>query len=93
MQPKYMKNIHDRKRMNYRIDWRGVTIIFVLLFLLFGALFIASYIDAEGERQRLSELEQDTMALLRGTTMKTGNNDYVVCRDIRLIKGIDTEGI
>ena len=87
------RKLHAEQGMKYQIDWRGVTIVFVLLCLFLGALFIASYIDVEGERQRLSELEQDTMALLRGTTMRTGPNDYIVCRDIRLIKGIDTEGI
>ena len=82
------RKLHTERGMKYRIDWRGVTIVFVLLCLFLGALFIASYIDVEGERQRLSELEQDTIV-----TMRTGPNDYVTCRQVHLIPGVDETGI
>ena len=87
------RKLHTEQGMKYRIDWRGVTIVFVLLCLFLGALFIASYIDVEGERQRLSELEQDTIGLLNGVTMRTGPNDYVTCRQVHLIPGVDETGI
>ena len=87
------RKLHTEQGMKYQIDWRGVTIVFVLLCLFLGALFIASYIDVEGERQRLSELEQDTIGLLNGVTMRTGPNDYVTCRQVRPIPGVDETGI
>ena len=87
------RKLHTERGMKYRIDWRGVTIVFVLLCLFLGALFIASYIDTQAERARLSELEQDTIGLLNGVTMRTGPNDYVTCRQVRLIPGVDETGI
>ena len=76
------RNLHAKHGMKYRVDWTGWLITLFLLVLLLSAWLFASWVDAQA-------LERDTIGLLNGVTMRTGPNDYVTCRQVRLIPGVD----
>ena len=87
------RNLHAKHGMKYRVDWTGWLITLFLLVLLLSAWLFASWVDTQAERARLSKLEQGTIGLLNGVTMRTGPNDYVTCRQVHLIPGVDETGI
>lgn len=80
------RKLHAKRGMKYRVDWTGWLITLFLLVLLLSAWLFASWVDTQA-------LESDTIGLLNGVTMRTGPNDYVTCRQVHLIPGVDETGI
>lgn len=92
MTPKFMRNLHNHRRMKYRIKWENVAMtIFIVGVLLTAYLFVA-WIDESAELAKkeglISEREHQIVALLQEVPVHTGDGDYVICRKTSLIKGI-----
>jgi hypothetical protein len=93
MKPVFLRNIHQRKGMSYRVNWHNWMITLFLLVVLLALWLFAAWMDESAERARLEVLETKTVDMLNGVTMRIGPSDYVTCRQVHLIRGIDETGI